>query len=146
MDFNTSKIGLRDLDESLISFFERLASTSGGGQLVQHKQIVAAETDGQTEFPIELETFDAANDCIMVQSGRTLLFPDTDFTISGNNIVLKAGVKTGKTIGIYIWKNLKQVDEETFINDSQLADGAVSMEKLGEDVTAELEEIKKIWQ
>ena len=129
MDMNTSKIGLSDLDETLISFFEELAS-SGGTKLVQHRQIVAAETAGQTEFTIELETFDSENDSIMVQSGRTMLFPDTDFTISGNVITLKEGVSAGKTIGIYIWKNLKQVDEETFINGSQLADGSVPLSKL----------------
>ena len=142
MALSTSdKIGLHDLDPSLISFFEE--SAGGGGNLVQHREILVAETDKQTDFEIQLETFDANKDSILLQSGRTLLFPEADFTIEGKTIKLKEGVDVGRTIGIYIFKSMPYADDETYFNGALLENGSISMDKLGEDITAELDELKK---
>ena len=65
-----------------------------------------ATTEGQKEFTISLDTFDNETDTVLVQSGRTMLFPNQDFTISDDKVVLDEGVPKDRVIGIYVFKNV----------------------------------------
>jgi hypothetical protein len=74
-----------------------------------------ASEDNQTIFPIGLDTFDAEKDFAFVQSGITNLFYGADFTIENKNIILNEGVPAGRTLGIYVLKNVENTDIETYI-------------------------------
>ena len=65
-----------------------------------------ATVDNQTVFNIDLESFDKETDTVLVQSGRTMLFPSQDFTINENTVVLNEGVPKDRVIGIYVFKNV----------------------------------------
>lgn len=125
----TSKIGLHDLDPSL---FETLSNISGSNSQTKifPLQVVASE-DNQTIFPIGLDTFDAETDFAFVQSGVTNLFYGADFTIENKNIILKEGVPAGRTLGIYVLKNVEQIDEEDYVSGTNLAPGSVTPDKIG---------------
>lgn len=66
--------------------------------------LIEAETDGQTEFVIDLDTFDATTDTVLVLSGRTYLHQNSDYTIIGNKIVLTEGVPAGRTVAIIVMR------------------------------------------
>ena len=111
----TSKIGLHDLDESLIEFFEELSSSSGS-KLVTYTLPITATENNQTAFTIDLETFDAEKDTVLIQDGRTMLFPNVDFTINGKIITVNEGWNIGDTGGIYVFKNVPVLEEEVTID------------------------------
>lgn len=91
----------------------------------------AATTEGQTTFPINLDTFDSSTDTVLVQSGRTMLSPVSDFTVSGKNVVLTEGVPLGRTITIYVFKNVP-AGEDGSVSGSVIADGSIAASKLAE--------------
>lgn len=128
----TSKIGLHDLDPSL---FETLSNISGSNSQTKifPLQVVASE-DNQTVFPIGLDTFDAETDFAFVQSGVTNLFYGADFTIENKNIILKEGVPAGRTVGIYVLKNVESTDIETYIQGTQITPGSIPLDRLAEEI------------
>jgi hypothetical protein len=125
----TSKIGLHDLDPSLFETLSNISSSNSQTKIFP-LQVVASE-DNQTIFPIGLDTFDAEKDFAFVQSGVTNLFYGADFTIENKNIILKEGVPTGRTLGIYVLKNVAQTDEEDYVSGANLAPGSVTPDKIG---------------
>lgn len=82
---------------------EKLSAT-GIPRLVTHAFPITATKDGQTVFTINLESFNSSTDTVMVQDGRTMLFPNVDFTVVGNTVVLTEGWNVGDTGGIYVFK------------------------------------------
>ena len=67
---------------------------------------VTATSDNQKTFTISLSGFSTTTDSVMFQSGRTMLLPKEDFTVSGATITLTEGVPKGRVCGIYILKNI----------------------------------------
>lgn len=64
-------------------------------------------TEGQTEFTISLSTFNTDTDMVQFISGRTTLSPEVDYTITGSTITLSEGLPLGRTVGIWIYHNMK---------------------------------------
>ena len=83
---------------------EKLPSTTDTPRLVTYTFPIVATEEGQTVFTIGLESFNPFMDTVMVQDGRTMLFPNVDFTIVDNTVVLTEGWNIGDTGGIYIFK------------------------------------------
>ena len=77
---------------------------NGSPKLVSHFLPITATSNKQTVFTIDLETFDSNTDTVMVQDGRTMLFPNVDFTVSGNTVVMTEGWNTGDTGGVYVFR------------------------------------------
>ena len=102
------------------------------GNLVRYDVSLTAETDGQTEFPIELSTYDYLTDSIWVVSGRTILSSTLDYTKLEHSIVLNEGVPLGRTIDIYVYKNVENLDEEKTISGLQIAEGSIPLNRLEE--------------
>ena len=67
---------------------------------------VTATSDNQKTFTISLSGFSTTTDSVLFQSGRTMLLPKEDFTVSGTTITLTEGVPKGRVCGIYILKNV----------------------------------------
>ena len=130
----TSKIGLHDLDPSLIEALSKISSSSGGGKLEMYTYSITAETEGQTEFAIPMETFDVSNDTVLVQSGIVMMFPGEDFVVEGNKVVLTEGVSVGRTIGIYVMRNVVLTDEETMISGTMIEEGSIPLDRLAEEI------------
>lgn len=70
-------------------------------------------TENQTNFSIAYKTFDYTNDTVQVQSGRTILAPNLDYTVVSGGIVLSEGVPAGRTITIRILKTVNTAEDET---------------------------------
>jgi hypothetical protein len=85
-------------------YVDEKLSTIGIPKLVTHTFPITATEEGQTVFPIELESFNSSTDTVMVQDGRTMLFPNVDFTVVDNTVVLTEGWSVGDTGGIYVFK------------------------------------------
>lgn len=108
------------------------------GNLVRYDVSLVAEADGQTEFSINLSTFDYMTDSVLVQSGRTLLSPTLDYTVLEHSIVLNEGVPAGRTIDIYVYKNVENLDEEKTISGLQIAEGSIPLNRLNGSVGGQL--------
>lgn len=107
---------------------------SVNGSLVMYNPIAVAETDGQTEFTINLSTFDSSTDALWVQSGITMLSPALDFSVSGNKVVLNEGVPLGRTLTFYVFKNVSQLDNERTLNGVNIGVGTMPVDRLAENV------------
>ena len=114
----------------------RLITEVGVPKLVVYTFVSFAETEGQTVFPINLESFDVNTDTVFVQSGRTMLSPNLDFTIVDNSIVLKEGVPQGRNVDVYVFKNIP-VGEEGGVTGLVLMKNSVPLDRLTEMPTAE---------
>lgn len=105
------------------------------GNLVRYVITHTANTEGQTLFSIDLSTFNFRTDSVLVQSGRTLLSPTLDYVVQSHSIVLNEGVPLGRTIDIYVYKNVENLDTEKVIDGRQLGIGSIPLDRLAEDVT-----------
>lgn len=81
-----------------------LSSLTQSKTIFEPLPIQVATVEGQTQFTVNYDTFDAENDTLLVQSGITMLYPNVDFTVSGNTVTLTEGVPLGRTIGMYMMK------------------------------------------
>lgn len=88
-----------------------LVTETGIPKLMVYPLFCTASEEGQTVFNIELDTFDVNTDTVFVQSGRTMLAPELDFSIVDNTIVLVEGVPVDRTITIYVFKNIPLGDD-----------------------------------
>lgn len=97
-------------------------------KLVTYTTSFVASTDGQTTFTLD---FDPGEDTVFVQSGRTMLFPELDFTVQGSNVVLVEGVPAGRTIGVHVFRNIVNTSslEGMILPISQGGTGATSAEE-----------------
>ena len=83
-----------------------LITETGIPKLVVEVQPIVAEIEGQTEFEIDLSTYDERTDTLMFYSGVTKLSPNKDYTLEGNKVILTRGLPLGRTGDIYIFKNV----------------------------------------
>lgn len=108
-----------------------LVTSTGIPKLMVYPLSAIAETEGQTVFTIDLSTFDATTDTVFVQSGRTMLAPEQDFNIVDNTVVLVEGVPAGRTITIYVFKNVP-MGEDGSVSGAVIADGTIPASALAE--------------
>lgn len=97
---------------------------------VRYDLSLVATADGQTEFAIDLDTFDKDKDCVFVQSGRTMLSATLDYAVTSNSVVLNEGVPVGRTIDIYVFKNLPNLDDEVAISGVNIGVGSIPLDRL----------------
>lgn len=90
---------------------------------------VVATTDNQTVFEIVHDTFDILTDTVAVQSGMLKLSPNRDYTIEGNTVVLTNGVPAGRTLDIWIFKNVPMGDDGS-VSGKVIADGTLPLSAL----------------
>lgn len=67
---------------------------------------LVAEADGQRLFNINMDTFDAVTDTVLVLDGRGLLLPNSDYTVSGRTITVSEGWNAGDVGGYIVLKNV----------------------------------------
>jgi hypothetical protein len=91
-------------------------------------------TEGQTVFTIAYKTFDYLKDRVDVISGRTVLSPDLDYTLTGNKVVFVEGVPAGRTVTIRIMKNVNTDAEDKTMSGAYIADKSIPLSKLAEGV------------
>lgn len=108
------------------------------GNLVRYVITHTASTEGQTLFPIDLSTFNFRTDSVLVQSGRTLLSPTLDYVVQSHSIVLNEGVPVGRTVDIYVFKNVENPDTEKTIDGLQIAVGSIPLDRLSGSVGGKL--------
>ena len=102
------------------------------GNLVRYVVSHTAETDGQRQFAIDISTFNAVTDSVWVVSGRTLLSATHDYVVQSHSVVLNEGVPQGRTVDIYIYKNVENLDTEKTIDGLQIAVGSIPLNRLEE--------------
>ena len=88
-----------------------------------------ATEEGQTEFPINLETFDILTDTVRVYSGVTRLSPNRDFSVTENSVVLTRGVPLGRTIDIEVLKNVP-LGEDGSVSGKVIAPNSIPADRL----------------
>lgn len=108
------------------------------GNLVRYVVSHTAETDGQRQFAIDISTFNAATDSVWVVSGRTLLSATHDYVVQSRSVVLNEGVPAGRTVDIYIYKNVENLDTEKTIDGIQIAVGSIPLDRLNGSVGGKL--------
>lgn len=108
------------------------------GNLVRYDISHVAESDGQRQFAIDLSTFNVVTDSVLVQSGRTLLSPTLDYVVQSHSVVLNEGVPRGRTVDIYVYKNVENLDEEKTIDGVQIAVGSIPLDRLDGSVGGKL--------
>lgn len=113
-----------------------LVTETGIPKLMVYPLSVTATEDNQTTFPIDLSTFDVDTDTVLVQSGRTMLFPNQDFTVNGSTVVLNEGVPSGRTIGIYVFKNVP-LGEDGSVSGKVINPNSLPLDRLAEMPSAE---------
>lgn len=122
---------------AIISAIPQGGSSSGGGNSEVHVEKKVATIDGQTTFAIDLTTFDKDKDFVFVQSGITTLLVGEDFNVVDNSVVLTEGVPVGRTIGVYILKNVPMTDTEEMISGVYIEPGTIPLDRLEEIPTSE---------
>ena len=134
----SSKINKHDVDSSIATaefVQQQLASITETGipKLNVYPLSVVSSTEGQTVFNIDLDTFDKNTDTVLVQSERTMLFPTLDFSIVNNTVVLNEGVPAGRTIGIYVFKNVP-IGEEGSVSGIVLAPNSIPLNRFAGEI------------
>ena len=125
------------------NYVDEQLNSASSSKLISHVLPIEATEENQTIFPINLETFDAANDTILVQDGITLLLPNSGFTIENNTIVMTTPWGLGDTGSILILKNTPILADEVAISGAVIENNSITLDKLSADITTELDEIKK---
>ena len=108
------------------------------GNLVVYPISHVAETDGQRQFAINISTFNPLTDNVFVVSGRTFLSSTLDYVVQSHSIVLNEGVPVGRTVDIYVFKNVENPDEEKTIDGLQIAVGSIPLDRLSGSVGGKL--------
>ncbi|MNO20861.1 Phage tail fiber repeat protein [compost metagenome] len=131
-----------------------LVTETGIPKLVSYPLLVTATTDGQTEFEIPLDLFDANSDTLLVSINRATL-DSTRYTVtnavrdgSGQvmqraKITLLTGVNAGSKISMVVLKNVP-IGPEGAINGAVLAVDSVPMNRvngLQEKIDAQLADV-----
>ena len=100
------------------------------GNLVRYVVSHVTETDGQTLFPIDISTFNFKTDSVWVVSGRTVLSPTHDYILQSRAIVLNEGLPKDRTLDIYIFKNVENLDTEKTIDGKQIGVGTIPIDRI----------------
>lgn len=108
------------------------------GNLVVYPISHVAETDGQRQFAINLSTFNPVTDNVFVVSGRTFMSSTLDYVVQSHSIVLNEGVPKGRTLDIYVFKNVENLDTEKTIDGLQIAKGSIPLDRLNGSVGGKL--------
>lgn len=108
------------------------------GNLVVYPISHVAETDGQRQFAINLSTFNPVTDNVFVVSGRTFMSSTLDYVVQSHSIVLNEGVPKGRTLDIYVFKNVENTDEEKTIDGLQIAKNSIPLDRLNGSVGGKL--------
>lgn len=110
---------------------QQIALVTGTGipKLQVYAQDLIIGTEGQTEFPITLNTFDPATDTVMVQTGMLLLNPNGDYVVEGNKVILNEAVSEGQTVGIWVWKHVP-IGEEGSVSGSVIGPNSMPVDRL----------------
>lgn len=114
----------------------QLITNTGIPKLMVYPFSIVAETEGQTVFEIPLDTFDANTDTVFVQSGRTMISPNEDFSVVDNSVVLTEGVPVERVITIYVFKNVP-IGEDGSVSGSVIMPGSLTLDRLSAMPTAE---------
>ena len=99
------------------------------GNLVRYVISHVAE-EGQTLFPIDLSTFNFRTDSVLVVSGRTILSPTHDYVVQSKAVVLNEGLPEGRTLDIYVFKNVELPDAEKVIDGKQIAPASIPIDRI----------------
>lgn len=94
---------------------------------------IEATVDGQTEFFINLETFDALTDTVLVLDGRGMLLPNADFIVEGSTVIVNDPWNLGDIGGLLILKNVPMGDEGS-VSGSVIAPGTIPFSALEEEI------------
>ena len=100
-----------------------------GGTLVRY-DVSHVATAGQTLFPIDLSTFNFRTDSVLVISGRTILSPAHDYVVQSKSVVLNEGLPEGRTLDIYVFKNVELPDAEKTIDGKQIAPASIPIDRI----------------
>lgn len=106
--------------------------------------LIVGEED-QTEFAIDLSTFDVNTDTVLVQKGMLWLNPNGDYTVEDGKVVLSEGTSAGQTIGIWVWKNVP-LGEDGSVSGTVIAPGTLPLNALPStvvDAINGIEDLKK---
>lgn len=106
-----------------------LVTATGIPKLNVYPLPVEATEDGQTVFNINLSTFDAVTDTVLVQSGITLLSPNRDYSVVDGTVVLTNGVPAGRTLDIWVFKNVPMGDDGS-VSGKVIAPGTLPLDRL----------------
>lgn len=114
---------------------EWLASLKGErgeiGKMTKYEYTIPATSEGQTTLEIPLSTLSVDDDLLVVLNG-TVLYPDTDYTLSGSIVNLKQPVLdySNSTFFVRVLKNIPKDSEVPTTDGSLLTDGSVAKQKL----------------
>ncbi|MGG6309781.1 hypothetical protein [Paenibacillus macerans] len=117
-----------------------LVTETGIPKLVSYPLLVTAATDGQTEFEIPLDTFDAVTDTLLVSINRATL-DSTRYTVTNTvrdgsgqvtqraKITLLSGIKVGSKVAMVVLKNVP-IGPDGAINGAVLAVDSVPVNRV----------------
>ncbi|ANS73715.1 hypothetical protein AWM70_03275 [Paenibacillus yonginensis] len=112
-----------------------LVTETGVPKLVSYPLLVTAVEEGQTEFEIPLDTFDANTDTLLISINRAVL-DATQYTLTNTvrgedgsvtqraMLNLASGLKTGSKVAMVVLKNVP-LGPEGAINGAVLAEGSI---------------------
>lgn len=117
-----------------------LVTETGIPKLVSYPLLVVADSDGQTEFEIPLDTFDSATDTLLVSINRAVL-DSTQYTVTNTvrdesgtmtqraKLNLLSGVSATSEIAMVVLKNVP-LGPDGAINGAVLAEGSVPINRV----------------
>lgn len=114
---------------------EWLASLKGArgeiGKMTKYEYTIPATSEGQTTLEIPLSTLSVDDDLLLVLNG-IVLYPETDYTISGSIVRLKQPVLDyfNSAFFVRVLKNIPKDSEVPTTDGSLLTDGSVAKQKL----------------
>lgn len=96
---------------------------------------LVAEADGQRLFNINMDTFDAVTDTVLVLDGRGLLLPNSDYTVSGRTITVSEGWNAGDIGGYIVLKNVPMGSDGS-VSGAVITPNTLPLDRLAEMPTA----------
>jgi hypothetical protein len=107
-----------------------LSQASVGDTVMVHYDESKVAVADQTEFLIDLPSFDFKNDMVEVYSGRTRLSPVLDYTVTANSVILEEGLPEGRTVDIRIVRKMFIPGGEEMYSGTQILPGSIPLDRL----------------
>lgn len=108
----------------------KLDEMTTGNTIMVHYDESKIAVAGQTEFLIDLPSFDFKNDMVEVYSGRTRLSPILDYTITANSVILEEGLPEGRTVDLRIIRKVFLPGGEEMYSGTQILPGSIPLDRL----------------
>lgn len=104
-------------------------------RVTNFEYVIYPEFEGQTDITIPLSTF-TQDDALLVVFNGTVIYPEVDYTVSANIIILKEPIKDYQKSSLFIkiTKNIEIIKDVPTLDGGIITDGTITEDKFSQSL------------